>query len=409
MYRENPEMLMGSSAGEITSRHVTPYYHYDLNCLKSTLNELKYQLKKHNIRAHYSVKANANPFLLKMIRESGLGADCVSGNEIERAIQCGFKEQDIVYAGVGKREDEIRLALKKGIFCMNCESLAELQVVNALAGSMGKRAHVAIRVNPNIDSHTHRYITTGAAYNKFGLGDEELNAAIDSYKQWEHLEITGLHMHVGSQITDKGVFRRLCRRMNDIQLFLNEKGLYFQHLNLGGGLAIHYEEPDVMSDFSGYLDMIRQHLHVFPDQTVHVEPGRSVTGQCGSLITKVLYVKKSFGKQFVIVDAGFTDLIRPALYQAYHKIENLSSNGPLKKYDVVGPICESSDCFGQDVELPECSEGDMLAIQSAGAYGEVMASRYNLRELPGSICAWEKPNQIISEIPDRKKQVFAVS
>lgn len=409
MYRENPEMLTGKGNGSNRLLRTTPYYHYDLDCLQSTVDALMVQLKKHDIRAHYSVKANAHPFLLELISRSGMGADCVSGNEIKRAMECGFQVKDIVYAGVGKREDEIRIALENDIFCLNCESLAELHLVNALAGRLGKRARIAIRVNPNIDSHTHRYITTGNAYNKFGLGDEELNAVLGCVREWEHLDIAGLHMHVGSQITDMNVFRRLCRRMNDIQFYLHEKGLRFRHLNLGGGLGIHYENPEQMPDFSGYLSMIRKHLHVQSGQIIHVEPGRSVTGQCGSLIAKVLYVKKSFGKRFVILDAGFTDLIRPALYQAFHKIENITSDGPVEKYDVVGPICESSDCFGHDVELPECRTGDLLAIRSAGAYGEVMASRYNLRELPGSLCVSRKEVLPLKFGPFRKNQPVVVS
>ena len=386
MYREN-EHMPSRNAENLRFAEQTPFYFYDLSVLRNTIGALKSELDKNAIRAFYSVKANANPEILDTVRRYKLGADCVSGNEIRRSLQCGFDASQIVYAGVGKRDDEIRLALLEGIHCINCESVEELKRVNEMAASCGKKASVSLRINPNIDSGTHRYITTGSAYNKFGLGDEEVRYVMHFAKEWDWLHLNGLHMHVGSQIEDMGVFGRLCRRMNDIHLYFRNAGFSFRSLNLGGGLGIDYSNPERMPDFSKYLGTIKKNLHVLPGQQVYTEPGRSVAGQCGSLITKVLYVKESFGKKYVIVDAGFTDLIRPALYQAYHKIENLSSKGTLKTYDVVGPICESTDCFGHDVELPECCRGDLLALRSAGAYGEVMASRYNLRELPGSVYA----------------------
>ena len=363
----------------------TPFYYYDSELLRDTLSSLQKEIAKHdNYCMHYAIKANSNPKVLKIIAQYGFGADCVSGGEIRAAIDAGVPASKIVYAGVGKSDWEINLGLDNDIFCFNVESLAELEVINDLASQRNKIANVAFRINPNVGAHTHANITTGLAENKFGIAMDDLDSIMEESKSLKNINVIGLHFHIGSQILDMSDFIALCNRINDIQDKLEQQGIVLSNINVGGGLGINYEYPDKepVPDFAGYFSTYAKHLRLRPEQKVHFELGRSVVGQCGSLITRVLYVKKGSYKKFAIVDAGMTDLIRPALYHAYHKIENLSNNDEMEKYDVVGPICESSDVFGKDIELNKCHRGDIIAMRSAGAYGEVMASQYNCRELP---------------------------
>ena len=364
----------------------TPFYYYDTALLRATLQSATQEANRHGFHLHYAVKANANPRILEIIQDYGIGADCVSGNEVARAVEYGFHPDRIVYAGGGKSDDEIRLALEKDIFCFNCESLPEIEVINTLAGELGKKASIALRVNPNVDAHTHHYITTGIEENKFGFYLYDLEHAIAVCRELENIRLIGLHFHIGSQITDLTVFRGLCLRVNEIQARLKEQGIILPHVNFGGGLGINYDCPScgLIPDFASYFQTFADFFEAQPGQQLHFELGRSLVGQCGSLVSRVLYVKEGKHKKFVILDAGMNDLLRPALYQAFHRIENLTSIQPYEKYDIVGPICESSDCFGKDRELPATRRGDLIAIRSCGAYGEVMASRYNLRDLPGS-------------------------
>lgn len=363
----------------------TPCYYYDTALLRKTLEKLKTEADKHSgFIVHYAVKANANPVLLRIISSYGLGADCVSGNEIKRALECGFPPEKIVYAGVGKNDEEIGIALESGIFCFNSESLPEIRVIDETAGRTGRKARIALRVNPNVDAHTHHYITTGIEENKFGIYLCDLEHVITEMQRLDHVELIGLHFHIGSQITDMGVFRSLCIKANEIQRHLGDAGLHFPHINFGGGLGVDYNHPygEPVADFESYFTTFARFYEKAPHQQVHFEPGRSVVAHCGDLLARVLYVKEGRNKKFAILDAGMNDLLRPALYQAFHKIENLTSGRTEEKYDVVGPICESSDCFGKDVTLNGTERGDIIAIHTAGAYGETMASRYNLRELP---------------------------
>ena len=365
----------------------TPFYYYDCDVIRKTVEELRRWSQQPIYHIHYAVKANANNRILKFLSSKGLGADCVSGGEIEAAITAGFKPSEIVFAGVGKADWEIELALEKGIFCFNVESLPELEVINTLAAKHNKKAPVAIRVNPDVDAHTHSYITTGLKENKFGFNLSQIDEAIAFIQQSENLQLIGLHFHIGSQITDMTVFQHLCISINEIQESLAQKGVTVEHINVGGGLGINYHHPNhiPIADFEGYFKVFGLYLKLRPEQQVHFELGRAVVAQCGSLITEVLYVKQGETKRFVITDAGMTELIRPALYDAYHHIENISSEAEMELYDVAGPICESSDVFGKDVLLNRTNRGDKLAIRSAGAYGEVMASRYNLRQLPYAV------------------------
>jgi diaminopimelate decarboxylase len=362
----------------------TPFYYYDMDLLKRTLKIVKEETKKYGFVQHYAVKANANRRILELIASEGFGADCVSGNEVKAAVNAGFPTSKIVFAGVGKTDKEINLALDLNIFCFNVESLPELEVINELASKKGKLAQVALRINPNVDAHTHEYITTGLSENKFGFAMAHLDAVIEKLKGLKAIKLIGIHFHIGSQIEEAETFAPLCESVNKLQTYFEEKEIRLEHINLGGGIGIDYENPDAhpISDFAGYFALFNKNLKIRDGQIAHFEPGRSIVAQCGALVTRTTYVKHGENKVFVVVDAGMTDLIRPALYQAYHKIENISSSLPVKKYDVVGPICESSDVFVKDYELNETQRGDMLVFRSAGAYGEIMASQYNCRELP---------------------------
>ena len=363
----------------------TPFYYYDVNVLRETLSCINKEAGKYNnFCVHYAVKANANHKVLTIIRESGLGADCVSGGEIRAAIKAGFPTNKIVYAGVGKTDWEINLGLDYDIFCFNVESVPELEIINELAAAKGKTARVAFRINPNVGAHTHANITTGLAENKFGISMEDMDKVIDMAGTLPHVKFVGLHFHIGSQILDMGDFVALCNRVNELQEKLYARQIIVEHINVGGGLGIDYAHPNrqAIPNFTEYFATYHKHLRLRPQQTLHFELGRAVVGQCGSLISKVIYVKQGTNKQFAILDAGMTDLIRPALYQAYHKIENITSEEPMETYDVVGPICESSDVFGKAIDLNKAHRGDLFALRSAGAYGEIMASAYNCRALP---------------------------
>ena len=362
----------------------TPFYYYDVKLLQDTLDVVENESKKYGYHVHYAIKANANPRLLSLIAAKGLGADCVSGGEIQAALNAGFPTHKIVFAGVGKADWEIDLGLDNEIFCFNVESLAELEVIDERAAAKGKVASIALRVNPEVDAHTHAKITTGLKENKFGINLSQLGHVLDRVKELEHVNLIGLHCHIGSQITDMSSFRNLTIRMNEIQDKLETRGITVENINLGGGLGIDYYHPNHLSipDFDNYFAAIHKLLQLRPGQQVHFEPGRSIIAQCGTLVSRVLYVKEGETKKFAILDAGFTDLIRPAMYDAYHRIENISSEEKEETYDVVGPICESSDVFGKGIVLNKAHRGDFFAIRSAGAYGEVMASQYNCRHLP---------------------------
>ena len=363
----------------------TPFYFYNIELLKETLQEIKREISFHkNYLVHYAIKANANPKLLQLIAQAGFGADCVSGGEIQRALKTGFSPSKIVFAGVGKSDWEINLGLDNDIFCFNVESEPELEVINELAKAKGKIASVAFRINPNVGAHTHANITTGLAENKFGIAMDDIERIIQKAERLSHVRILGLHFHIGSQILEMNDFIVLCQRINLLIEQLKQNHHQLRHINVGGGLGIDYEQPDKhpIPNFSSYFNTYAKYLNLSDEQQLHFELGRAIVGQCGSLITRTLYVKQGATRQFIIVDAGMTDLIRPALYQAHHLIENLSSDGDLEKYDVVGPICESSDVFAKDILLPKTNRGDLIALHSAGAYGEIMASQYNCRPLP---------------------------
>ncbi len=364
----------------------TPFYYYDTNILRETLDSINAEIKKHdNYFVHYAVKANANLKVLQVINEAGLGIDCVSGGEIEQVLKAGFPANKIVFAGVGKSDWEIELGIDKEIFCFNVESIPELEVINEIAARKGKVATVCFRINPNVGAHTHANITTGLAENKFGIDMQDMETVIRLAQTMKNVQFKGLHFHIGSQILEMDDFIALAQRINDLQDQLEAAGIKIEIVNVGGGLGIDYANPEgnPIPNFKDYFAVYDKYLKLRPGQTVHFELGRAVVGQCGALITKVLYVKENAIKKFAIVDAGFTDLIRPALYDAHHRIVNLTAtSAETDTYDVVGPICESSDVFDKDITLTKTKRGDLLALLSAGAYGEIMASGYNCRRLP---------------------------
>jgi diaminopimelate decarboxylase len=372
----------------------TPFYYYDMDLLRKTLEVCKTASDKYGFHVHYAMKANFNPKVIAAIQSYGFGADCVSGNEVSTAIANGFDKSKVVFAGVGKSDKEINTALDADIFCFNVESIQELFIINELARAKNKKASVAIRINPNVDAHTHHFITTGLDENKFGINSWQLHDVIDALRKCTNLQFVGIHFHIGSQITDLEVYKNLCNRINEMQDWFEDHGFPVKVLNTGGGLGVDYHNPDTnpIANFEGYFKVFKDFLNVKPGQEVHFELGRALVAQCSALVSRVLYVKIGQKKNFLVLDAGMTELIRPMLYQAYQKIENLSrqSESPkvresenesqILKYDVVGPICESTDCFQKDVELPESFRGDIFAIRTAGAYGEVMSSGYNLRD-----------------------------
>lgn len=367
----------------------TPFYVYDLDRLVHSISACTKAAKLRGFQVHYALKANSDLRILNLMLEAGLGADCVSGAEVNRALKVGFKPSSIAFAGVGKTDEEIDLAIEQGIFSINVESIEELEVIDGRAKIIGKPANIALRLNPDVDPKTHHFITTGLEENKFGISSHQVDHAMEILRNSEHLKLKGLHFHIGSQIQSLEPFRNLCNRVNAFQDYFEEHGFLIEHVNLGGGLGVNYLEPDDLAqpNFEAFFALFEEFLEPRPAQQIHFELGRSLVANCGSLISRVLFVKKALKTQFVILDAGMTELIRPALYQALHKIDNLSNakTSELELYDVVGPVCESSDCFGKAISLPKTKRGDILAIRSAGAYGEVMASNYNLRRLNSTV------------------------
>lgn len=369
---------------EKIDRVKTPFFYYDLDLLENTLKEVNKAIEGSPFVVHYAIKANANAPVLQAIKKAGFGIDCVSGNEVKRAIESGFSSNEIAFAGVGKTDEEINFGIDRDIFTFNVESLPELEVINALAAAKGKKAKVAIRLNPNVNAKTHHYITTGLEENKFGINFWELSTLFELLPTLNYIDLRGIHFHIGSQIRDLSVFKSLCNRVNELQQEFKNRGIELEHINVGGGLGVNYTEPDEepIPDFKSFFAIFKQFIDLEPHQELHFELGRALVAQCGSLVSKVLFIKEGIKTNFAILDAGMTELIRPALYQSFHKIEKLQENksAEKKKYDVVGPICESSDCFGKAIELPLLKRGDLMVIRSTGAYGEVMSSSYNLRD-----------------------------
>lgn len=379
-------MIKGKFPKEKFESIETPFYYYDMELLLKTVAIIIKETRNRPFYVHYALKANSNPRILREIASHGFGADCVSGNEILRALECGFPASKIVFAGVGKTDREINIGLDNNIFCFNVESIAEIETIDQLALQRNRVAPVALRINPNINARTHKYITTGLDENKFGINERDLPETLRKIAGASNIKLIGLHFHIGSQITDLSSFEDLCLKAAKIQNWFTEQRIELPVINVGGGLGINYHHPNhfPIADFESYFQLFAKHIKLRADQTLHFELGRSLVAPCGSLISRVLFVKNGLERKFLIIDAGMTDLLRPALYRAFHHIENISSQKEQIRYDIVGPICESSDTFAYGMMLNRSKRGDLIAIRSTGAYGETMASRYNCRDLPAS-------------------------
>ena len=366
----------------------TPFYLYDINLLRQTLESVVYESNKYNYKVLYAIKANNDDFLLSIIKEYGIGIDCASGNEVSTAIEMGFDPKTVVYAGGGKKDKEIRYALEQEILAINCESIEELQVVDALAAEMGKKADVGLRVDPDIDPKTNHCIDTGQADSKFGIAYDEILENVELIKSLKNINIIGIHIHIGSQIRELHVFENMCNKANAIVEKLESLGFSFRMVDVGGGLGINYDVPEnePIPNFASLFAIVREYLNV-GDKEVHFEFGRSIVGECGELIASVLFNKTTAtGRRLLIIDASMTELIRPMLYGSYHNIENITSEEDVfKKYTVVGTACESTDVFDENISRKKSMRGDLLAIMSAGAYGRSMASEYNMHELPKAV------------------------
>lgn len=380
--------MLSRQVADKLAKFETPFYLYDIGLLDQTLESLMSIASKYGYKIHYAIKANYDAKLLQIIRKYGVGIDCASGNEVRCAIEAGFDPKSIVYAGVGKRDKEIRYAIEQNILAINCESIEELNLVDQLAAEAGKVVSIALRVNPDIDPKTNHCIDTGQADSKFGISYEEILSSVDAIKSLKHVDVIGMHIHIGSQIRELHVFENMCNKVNVIVENLTKLGFEIEFVDVGGGLGINYDMPEnePIPNFASVFAIIKQHLKV-GNRQVHFEFGRSIVGQCGELITKVLYNKTTAtGRRLVIVDGSMTELIRPALYGSYHNIENITSEAEQRlKYTIVGTACESTDVFDENVSLPITKRGDLLTIKSAGAYGMSMASRYNQHDLPTAV------------------------
>jgi len=336
----------------------------------------------------YSVKANSNLSILRMLVNKGAGLDIVSGGELFRALKAGVSPRKIVYAGVGKTQKEIEYAIKSGILLFNVESLSELKMINETAGKLRRRQTVAIRINPDVKARTHKYITTGHKQNKFGIDIDTARDIFSNHWQYENLDIAGVHLHIGSQIVDGRPFVRAIEKLVGFVERLEKEGVKIKYFNIGGGLGIIYsgERPQTAEEYATAVLPLLKRLNA----RIILEPGRFISGNAGVLVARVSYIKQAPGKIFAIVDAAMNDLVRPSLYSAYHEIlpvksRSYASSGKIRKYDIVGPVCESGDFLGKDRKFIDLREGDFLAVMSAGAYGYSMASNYNSRPRPAEV------------------------
>ena len=333
----------------------TPFYLYDMALLRQTLESVVYESKKYGYKVHYAIKANYDDHLLAVIREYGLGIDCASGNELRKAVEAGFDPKGIVYAGVGKRDKELKYAIEQEILAINCESIQELELVNAFSAEMGKVTDIALRINPDIDPKTNHCIDTGQADSKFGISYEEVLEHAKEIRSLKNINIIGLHLHIGSQIRELHVFENMCNKVNVIVENFEKLGCKFRFVDVGGGLGVNYDVPEnePIPNFASLFSIVHNHLRI-GDREVHFEFGRSIVAECGELITTVLFNKTTAtGRKLVIVDASMTELVRPAMYGSYHNIENITAKDDevREKYTVVGTACESTDVFDENVTL----------------------------------------------------------
>ena len=360
----------------------TPFYCYSTSTIERHYNAFKHALKGVSATILYAVKANSNIAVIKTLANMGAGADVVSSGELLRCLKAGIPAEKIVFSGVGKTKEELAKALSANILQINVESESELNTLNEIARTMEKKARIGIRINPDVDANTHSKITTGRLEDKFGIEWSRVNKIFSDIKNLEHIEVVGLAMHIGSQLTNLQPFKDAFIRLRELVLSLNSNGHIIKRLDLGGGLGIPYDKSKTPSPLK-YGKLVEDVFGEL-DCDLLFEPGRIIVGNAGILVTSVIHVKKGSTKDFVIIDAAMNDLIRPSLYEAKHSIITVKEPSPKAKFDVVdvvGPVCETGDKFGTDIELPKINSGDLLIIRSAGAYGAVMASTYNSRPL----------------------------
>ena len=385
---------------ELANKYKTPYYVYDFNHISKQYEELKDAFKARKSLISYAVKANSNLSVVQHLGSLGSGADCVSIGEVKRALKVGIAKYKIIFSGVGKTDTEIREALEFDILMINVESEAELDRVETIAKELNKEARISIRVNPNVDPKTHPYISTGLHENKFGV---DINTAKRMYikaKKSLNLDPIGIHCHIGSQLTELAPIKEAVNIVADLVRNLKSAlKIELSFFDVGGGLGIVYDD-EVLIDTYEYAQVVLDALFGL-DITVVCEPGRFIVGNSGIFVTKVLYEKVNGDKRFVVVDGGMNDLIRPSLYDAYHKIEVLDKTKDRCDCNVVGPVCESGDFFAKNIELPLTEHNDLIAIYSAGAYGFTMASNYNTRGKVAEIAIEDGKDRLI-----RRREVF---
>ncbi|MFA7090648.1 MAG: diaminopimelate decarboxylase [Arcobacteraceae bacterium] len=384
---------------KLAQTYHTPYYVYDFDHITKQYNELKEAFKARKSILAYAVKANSNLSVIKHLASLGAGADCVSIGEVKRALKVGIAPYKIIFSGVGKTDDEIRQALEFGILMINVESAAELNRVEVIAQELNKVARISIRVNPNIDPKTHPYISTGLHENKFGVDIDTAKRMYIQCKNSDHLEPVGIHCHIGSQLTQLEPIIEAVEIVANLVKTLMAIKIELNFFDVGGGLGIVYDN-EALIDTNEYAQAILKQLFGL-DLTVVCEPGRFIVGNSGVFVTKVLYEKINGNKRFVIVDGAMNDLIRPSLYNAFHKIEVLNDEKEKSLCNLVGPVCESGDFFGKNIELPLTQHNDLVAIYSAGAYGFTMASNYNTRGKVAEIALENGEDRLI-----RRRETF---
>lgn len=372
---------------EIAGKVGTPCYVYSRELIEKRFDDYKQAFSSMPHLICFAFKANSNPAICNLVARRGAGADVVSGGELEIALRVGVPADKIVFSGVGKTDLEIELALKKDIKMFNVESLAEAERIDAVAGMIGKKARVALRVNPDVEFQTHDYIATGRKATKFGIDIEDAKEAFEKVAAMPNVEVIGIHAHIGSQLLATKPFADSAQRLKDLMFELKDEGIDFKNINIGGGLGISYTDEDPDIAITSLAEAVQPVVSDLGCELI-IEPGRSIVGPTGVLVTSVLYTKQSGGKNFAIVDAAMNDLLRPSLYTAYHEIMTLKEAGNDSGdtlYDVVGPVCETGDFFARDRELPVLNRGEMIALMDAGAYGFTMASNYNTRPKPPEV------------------------
>ena len=379
----------------LAQKYDTPLYVYDFNHITAQYEKLKKAFSGRKSLISYAVKANANLSVISHLANMGAGADCVSIGEVKRALMAGVSKYKIIFSGVGKRDDEIEAALKEDILLLNLESEAEMERVERIAEAQGLQARISIRVNPNIDPKTHPYISTGLHENKFGVDIETAKRMYIHANNSEFLDPVGIHFHIGSQLTELDPIREASMIVADLVRSLAAIKIDIKFFDIGGGLGIVYDDETTIEPYD-YAQAILATLHGL-DMTVICEPGRFMVGNAGYFLTRVLYEKVNEGKRFVIVDGAMNDLLRPSLYNAYHKVEVFGKEGNESEADVVGPVCESGDFFAKNRLLPPTEHDDLIVVHSAGAYGFTMSSNYNTRPRPAEIALLDGKDRCIRQ------------